>query len=1204
VLRKLLRKYSLESVISLAGALQLIPENLGHAVRLEMLALVAATTRNGSAKPAPADLTQTLLRDSWLAEMARYEEPPPGPFVETITFHGGGYRVFSGPQTESTYTLRSFLEIFTRERLARDYSSFAVNLLTAALSISDLVAKRAGLASTVVAAEIEHDLLLPDGATLGRLRSSVSFSVQEFESYLTSRSLSLRALIPLIVGIGNVPNVVEVERNPLHLTPIVQAKGRFVVAVPSALHTAAIYHALMAADSRGLGERVGQCLLDLAWRTVIDAALRMNWGPTVLTPPSPLKIPNSREAVFAFDTDKLAYILLICDPLYSYAMSPSDSSIDNAVLTSRLIEVERWIAELQPTQSDLQILIVLAGVGRSCEISPDISNLCYSSVLVVSAADLETMSLLERDPLGLWKFQRAAKAFRATTQVGPAVYGPLNEFWYYLKREHSYYFSEEAAPDFIMFDGAAAGLARQEIASNEDRHAVVGPSHTTIEEVTRCEKGRPIYARRERNVLREFCVCTPTIPIWIASADERDASGQRLGEGPIEDDGTIHLVCRAAAFWVAELLERTGPLIRTCTEHDRLLVRISFENLDVWATRPQEEPRGVLVRTEVDRAHGSIQLTFTSAFAWAAAFDDNRAERALVSEYLRGLHELVSTNHGDKPDLRQVEAIVNEVAPLGFKKQLTLTASADRPQLDPRALPDLRLVQRADEQFLMDTLGRRVIDSMALPTGTLEPNVAHDVLHCTVAELYDELQRIIATLCPVGLIESLLAANEAIIRKESEKTTALAPRIACAESSEEMLKEVLDESTSSAKAAISIRFLIEYVTARPPTGLRKLSGSVMDEFLAMASMLVFLGTASDVAEFKIGSVRVAALASRRIHVDPAEFNAAMQSYLAIATGRDVDEARGERQRSRVPDIANQLKAVIESEYGINSEHARSIIGALYEIGGEQHPSVVTFARSEIEQRVADRVGLTVAQVRSMLEKLVLSPRSDFLKPPKPYEKHDVYPWRFGRGLSLLQRPLVLRIWGGVERLSWGQRQLWSSWQHIAYRLAHGSSRAPSPATKQLLNAINDARGYVFEEEVAETLRQRPELAVHERVTKLGGRRIHVGDIDVLVAARDSKRLWLLECKDLSSAATPWSIKHQIEALFVDRPNEKAIQTKHEARLAWAREHIPELLKLVGEGGDGWEVKGAIVTAVELVAPLLAAARMPVISWHELADFDL
>ena len=119
-LRKELKKYSLESVICLAGALQLVPENLTCAVRLEMLALVAATTKKGSDKLFPASRFVELFRDSWLSDIAQYEDPPPGPLVETVTFHGGGYRIFSGPTIEGTYILRRFLNVFMEERLVHD----------------------------------------------------------------------------------------------------------------------------------------------------------------------------------------------------------------------------------------------------------------------------------------------------------------------------------------------------------------------------------------------------------------------------------------------------------------------------------------------------------------------------------------------------------------------------------------------------------------------------------------------------------------------------------------------------------------------------------------------------------------------------------------------------------------------------------------------------------------------------------------------------------------------------------------------------------------------------------------------------------------------------------------------------------------------------------------------------------------------------
>lgn len=1195
-LRKALKRFSPESAIAAAAALQLLPENLDHAVRLEILALVAATTKSRATKALSSAALSELVRDNYLSQLTGQARP--GPLVETVTFHGGGYRTLCGPQLDSVFNLRLFLEVFTREHLVPDYSRYAVGLLTAALSVADLVAGRAGFSATVDALDGSEHVTVPSEDELRHLFRATEFSVQQIERYLSDRNIGLRTLGPLIVGIGNVPGVIDVESNPLCTTPLIQVKGHVVVAVPSALHTAAMHHALVAADRRGLCKRVSERLLDIAWRTAIECAHRMDWEPTFLRPPA-ATIANSRDAILAWDADKLVYVLLLGDSLESYERDPRRFAVDNDALAARIQEIERWTGELQPTPSELLILIVVAGVGRSCVVAPELTALRYADVLTLSLSDLETMSLLERDPLGLWKFQRARRALRETTRVAPCLSGPLTEFWHYLDREHSFYFSEEAPPDFLVFDDAAAGIARQKVALNNDRHAVVGPSSATIVEVARCEQARPIYARLERNIAREFCVSTASVPVWVVSADERDSSGERQGEGPQDDEnGSVHLACRAAAFWAAELQPRTAQLLAACT--DRLLVRIELEDPEAWQVRPTNPPDGLLVRVIVDRASASMHLTLTSAFAWVAGYPDNRAERALALEYLRGLSELACSQSSEA----ELESIVNEVAPLGFKKQINLTLSVDRPQLDPRALLPARVVQRADGQFLMDTLGRRVIESMDLPVGDLDPSAAHDVLHRAVAELYAELQRRVATLCPRGLLENLFLANEAIVRKEAEKTTTLAPRLACAENSQEMLQDIGDESVASAESAIGMRFLVEYVAARPPVGWRRLSRSVLDELLAMASTLVFLGTASDVAEFGIGRVHVAALASRRIHVDPVEFNSAMQSYLQIATGRAVDHARGEKQRSRAPDIRALLKAAIASEFGVDSEHAREIVGALFEIGEAQHPSVAVFERGDIEQRVADRVGVELTKVRNMLERLTLTPRANFLSAPKPYEKHDVYPWRFGRGLSLLQRPLVLRKWGGVERLTWGQRQLWSSWHHVGVRLAHGSWRAPKPATKQILSAINDARGPVFEEEVAETLRQqRPELAVRERVIKVGGQRIELGDIDVLVAARSGRRLWLLECKDLTNAITPWTIKHQLEELFVDRPNEKSIQSKHEARVEWARGHVGPLLQLVGENGADWEVRGVIVTAVALVAPLLAAARMPVVAWDEIDRFE-
>src|SRR5262249_12623083 len=153
--------------------------------------------------------------------------------------------IFPGSDAEGAYILRSFLDAFTSERFIREYSIFAVGLLTAALSVSELVANRAGFAATMRTAGSNGELVIPTDAKISQLRGAVSFATQELEGYLASRrSMTLRTLAPLISGIGNVPGIMEVERNPLRLTPIIQAKGHLIVSTPSALHVAAVHRAL------------------------------------------------------------------------------------------------------------------------------------------------------------------------------------------------------------------------------------------------------------------------------------------------------------------------------------------------------------------------------------------------------------------------------------------------------------------------------------------------------------------------------------------------------------------------------------------------------------------------------------------------------------------------------------------------------------------------------------------------------------------------------------------------------------------------------------------------------------------------------------------------------------------------------------------------------------------------------------------------
>jgi hypothetical protein len=150
--------------------------------------------------------------------------------------------------------------------------------------------------------------------------------------------------------------------------------------------------------------------------------------------------------------------------------------------------------------------------------------------------------------------------------------------------------------------------------------------------------------------------------------------------------------------------------------------------------------------------------------------------------------------------------------------------------------------------------------------------------------------------------------------------------------------------------------------------------------------------------------------------------------------------------------------------------------------------------------------------------------------------------------------------------------------------------------KQVMGNILHYEGEAFNNVVAKVLESNPELIVVRRVKEIGDLS---GDIDVLVADPQKKRVGVLECKNFKMARTPHEIAYELEKLFEGKHGGK---TQSEKRADWARKHVGDLLERLGlsrENANQWRVEPLIVTSQDLFSPYLQKSSIPVVSLQKL-----
>ncbi len=212
------------------------------------------------------------------------------------------------------------------------------------------------------------------------------------------------------------------------------------------------------------------------------------------------------------------------------------------------------------------------------------------------------------------------------------------------------------------------------------------------------------------------------------------------------------------------------------------------------------------------------------------------------------------------------------------------------PELDNVGLSPYRKVQAADEDELLDELGNHLSSVEKLKEGAIPDDKRTDVLQKTVDFFYRKLEKVVASLKPESLLEYLIAYHEAIVYETEFHRLTIPTRLACFSSESEMVKKLSEEFPERHKAALTSRFVIEYVVTRPPNGIRPFSLSVYDRLQALASEIVTFGFESDLIDSSLADLKLAMLPSGRLGTDREQYEKARDAYISIFAGGEIVRA--------------------------------------------------------------------------------------------------------------------------------------------------------------------------------------------------------------------------------------------------------------------------------------------------------------------------
>ena len=1225
-----LYRFNTADLLAKVGALHLVPGNASRAISLDALAhLIAAQVDQPNTRTISRNrlrgFLQTCLSSASLPGMA--DDPAAQMFTEELLFSRGSYIVFPGPSASEQNILRWLLKAAVLRKPPLGSKEFRDEVTRAAilcLSVSDQIARKAGIKRGENPLGYKSDeIIVPDSAQLTRGMNAVTFSRDELVQITHGEMFFSPTIDPLSITLGDVDwATYSFEFGQLHHMPFVKAGERYIIPVPSLLLVALRHRILCIAQSHGvLAEFVE------SYRGAIRIEVEELLGyldsrkiPIALPDPPPATFV---EDLFSLDSDKALYVQLATDSLSDFAggYEPSQWDAKDLVkeLDERAMEIVRYLSTQRPGPDRVLILTILQPIGR--DFAAGFGDPPRDSLwLVMSASDLRTIILVEaKDSLVLWKYARAHHRIRQAVRM--VATDALDEYEMYRARQHSYYFSDERQPNLILIVPGGGLEMRKKFTEQLDPHGV--PSFHTgylIEVWSLFGSGIPIYSPPSQLGKQPVLVVEGElpIPVWVIGQDTFDGQLREI---------VVHTV-EALAYWLWQFQLLLAPaLMEVAEDYSAFVIEINLDDPVQWiqvlkgSTAEQREAEAII--SSMERIDTGVRITLRSPLLTQLQGADNRGERELIQYCLLHLRNSLWADYPEIETLlsdRKIQQAVDDIAPLGAKKKLTLLPLNRRQELDPTNLPKFRSVQEADFAELLDGIGEH-IRAKGWKEGEILKENRNVVLEEAVEHLYRKLEGLVATLDGVELLPTLIAYQEASTREIFFRRFTVPTRLACFGQRKELVKNLVKEIPAADEANLANRFLIEYVAARPPNGGRRLSLEIHDQLMALALEIINWGMLRDFIRFGVVDVDLSVLPSGRLGYDHEVISAVRNSFMSSHLSGFISEAQrtfashwgtlpGSNASAEPPPEVDELDQAFAGEFGLTLTEVISLMTSVYNIGTRLGGPVKKLPTKELITELSESLGWEIGKVQLAMDLLTLSPRSNFLEPPG-VNRQEVYPWRFNRAWSYLRRPLVYAVYDPDSVTMWGNRHLIHAMRYLAQLCLGGRLKAKSPTLKQIIGRWRGREAKAFEESVARIITEMTGVPAKVRLRKVGKRRIIVGgqdlgDIDVLAVIPSMHVLLLIECKDLALARTPAEIQYQLNELVYGSSDKSSTIEKHLARTQWVENNLDEvLMQCFGiQRKSRWKVKPVLVSDSELYAPHITNIPFPVWSIETLRGMSV
>jgi len=523
------------------------------------------------------------------------------------------------------------------------------------------------------------------------------------------------------------------------------------------------------------------------------------------------------------------------------------------------------------------------------------------------------------------------------------------------------------------------------------------------------------------------------------------------------------------------------------------------------------------------------------------------------------------------------------------------------PYLKPINYPKNRKISENDINELLDDIGKYILSLNRWSYGIINESDKNEITSLVVEYLYKILQQKISKINQINLIEIIYHDLEEKIYYMMLFPKRQHNELLCYP---EKKSKVWKEFNEMQRVSMSMKFLIEYVSAQPPMGKEVLGEYEYEELLAICSLIIEWAYNNDLFRYKIFNSDIEILKSNRIGIRKDNFDIMQESMLNAMKIEFEYNSVGKWNEFLIKRKfeSEELDIAFNIEMGFTFTEFLKVNYSLILIGEKQKSEIKKAKYEElIKELKNENEYIENDKLLKILKYISLEERDDFLKPPNGFRKEEIYPWRFNRELSFTRRPVIKR----ENEYIWGNRNVFHMTMFVLDLIDDGKFKSKSKEMNRYIGKISNERGKAFNDSIFNILDSFNDLVVDKNLKKINGKRIcddknnDLGDIDIIYIHEQSKKIVVGEVKDFKFSKNPYEIYLEYIQMFEDTESKRSYSTKLERRTKWVENHIEDVKQQYNLTGEGWKVYKTFIVNKHLISKNVYKKNENIIAISEL-----